>query len=440
MKNRILNLWESIRTSFLFIPGLMVLSAIGLALIMIAIDRRIELAEYRTVGFLYTGGVDGARSILATIAASMITVAGVTFSITIVALTLAASQFGPRLIRNFMRHPGNQIVLGTFVATFIYCLIVLGSIAPLEKKVFVPTLSVNLSIILVLAAVAILVYFIHHVSSAIQADQVIRSVYTELLNNLQRLFPEEIGYEKSATETWIEDLPSQESAYYLIKQFEHSKSGYLQAIESTGLLEIAKNNNALLFLHYRPGEFITNGSPIVTVKCNGELSKNLNGKIENTFIIGMQRTPAQDAEFAIHQLVEIAVRALSPGINDPFTAITCIDWLGSALCYLAGRTFPTAHHYDERGKLRVISKAVTFTGITNAAFDQIRQNSRSSIAVTIRLLETLNTIALHCRNPEQSKAVLRQAEMIARSSRESISEENDRLDVFERYQALKNIV
>ena len=148
----------------------------------------------------------------------------------------------------------------------------------------------------------------------------------------------------------------------------------------------------------------------------------------------------QDAEFAIHQLVEVALRALSPGINDPFTAITCIDHLGSVLCSLTDRAFPRPSFYDDEGKLRIITKPLTFEGVTNAAFDQIRQYGRASVAVTIRLLETLKTVAFHASTLEQRKAILRQADMIIRESQETIGEKNDRDDVQERYQALLNVL
>jgi len=163
-------------------------------------------------------------------------------------------------------------------------------------------------------------------------------------------------------------------------------------------------------------------------------------QIVQSFIIGSQRTPEEDAEFAIHQLVEVALRALSPGINDPFTAITCIDYLGSALCRLTNRAFPSSNRYDDEGKLRVIAKPLTFEGVINAAFDQIRQYGRTSVAVTIRLLETLKTIADHARSFEQKNAILRQADMIIRESQESIREKNDRDDIQERYQALINVL
>jgi len=250
----------------------------------------------------------------------MITVAGVAFSITIVALTLASSQFGPRLLRNFMRDTGNQIVLGTFIATFIYCLLVLRSVYSVGGHDFVPGISVTFAIALAVANVGALIYFIHHVSTSIHADRVIAAVYNELSEHIQRLFPEE-------------------------------------------LLKIAEEHDMLIDLQFRPGEFIVVGTALAKVKSAEHLKENLVEQIASSFILGPQRTPEQDAEFAIHQLVEVAIRALSPGINDPFTAITCIDHLGSALCILTGRVFPSPYRYDEEGNLRFIAKPLTFEGI-----------------------------------------------------------------------------
>jgi len=435
MKTRLLNLWESLRTSFWFIPALMVFSAIGLSFVMVAIDRWGELAAYRIFGLLYTGGPEGARSILSTIAGSMITVAGVVFSITIVALTLASSQFGSRLLRNFMQDRGNQVVLGTFIATFIYCLLVLRSVRTVGTQVFVPSISVTFAIVLALANVGILIYFIHHVSTSIQADHVISTVYHELEEQMQRLFPEELGHESEESENKRVRPQPEEGGYHQADHIAASKSGYLQAIDSSGLLDIAKENDFLIYLQHRPGEFIVAGSTLVVVKCTEQIDESLAGQIINLFIVGAQRTPEQDAEFAIHQLVEVAIRALSPGINDPFTAMACIDRLGSALCYLSNRAFPSPYRYGDEGKLRVIAKPVTFAGITNAAFDQIRQYGRSSVAVTIRLLETLKMIAAQVRHPDQREAIFRQANMIKRTSNE-IPEKYDREDVEKRYQAL----
>ncbi|HDS00377.1 MAG TPA: DUF2254 domain-containing protein [candidate division Zixibacteria bacterium] len=436
MKTKLLNVWESIRTSFYFIPGLMVAIATGLAIIMVYFDRQFEPDSYGFLSFFYSGGVDGARSILATIAGSMITVAGVTFSITIVALTLTTSQFGPRLLRNFVRHPGNQVVLGAFVGTFIYCLLVLGSIHDQEGYLFVPILSVNLSILLVIANVGILVYFIHHVSASIQADNVVQAVYNELLERLLPLFPDEIADDTGSTGELDQDRQARINSYRKSRSISAPKDGYLQAVDINGLLRIAIATDSLLSLEYRPGEYITADSTLVTVSFDGQFSDESAEDLANSFFVGPQRSPLQDAEYAIHQLVEIAVRALSPGINDPFTAISCIDRLGSAVSFLAGRSFPSSHHCEDEGKLRLVTKPWTFTGVVNAAFDQIRQNSQSNVAVTTRLLETLTMIAGVCRNAEQREALLRQGNMILRASEEFISEKDDKQDVQQRYQAL----
>ena len=429
MKTKLLNLWETVRTSFWFIPGLMALSAIGLSIVTVAIDRRTAFGSSWMLDFLYTGGPEGTRSILSTIAGSMITVAGVAFSITIVALTLTSSQFGPRLLRNFMKDTGNQAVLGTFIATFIYCLLVLRSMDTSGRHIFVPYISVSFAVLLALANAGVLIYFIHHISASIHADRVIEAVYNDLLEQIRELFPEEYGH------GGVEPRPGSEDGRP-VHPVAAPRGGYLQAIDREGLLALAGEKDLLISVPHRPGEYIVAGGTLVEVHGDGRPDESLAERIADLLIVGPQRTPEQDAEFAIHQLVEVAVRALSPGINDPFTAISCVDRLGSALCYLTGRAFPSPCLLDGGDALRVIVKPATFTGVLNAAFDQIRQHGRSSAAVTIRLLETLTVIAGHARDPEQRQAVLRQAAMVERAGREALPEENDRQDVQERYRVL----
>jgi uncharacterized membrane protein len=370
----------------------------------------------------------------------MITVAGVAFSITIVALTLASSQFGPRLLRNFMLDTGNQIVLGVFISTFVYCLLVLRSVNSIEEHFFVPRISVTFAMALALVSVGVLIYFIHHISTSIHADRVIAVVYRDLSEHIRRLFPEELKYEIENGEDDRDVSQPAEARYPQVRSVAASQSGYLQSVDNDSLLRIASENGFLIHLQNRPGEFVVEGSTLAKVMSVEHFNEDLAEQIVQSFTVGSQRTPVQDAEFAIHQLVEVALRALSPGINDPFTVITCIDHLGSVLCRLTDRAFPLPSRYDDNSKLRIIAKPLTFEGVTNAAFDQIRQYGRTSVAVTIRLLETLKMIAVHTRTLEQRKAVLRQADMIIRESQESIRERNDRDDVQERYQALLNVL
>ena len=435
MVTRLRNIWEYVRTSFWFIPGLMVISAIVVSSVIVAIDKRVEFDVSGFFGIIYTGGPEGARSLLSTFASSMITIAGVAFSVVIVALTLASSQFGPRLLRNFMKDKGNQVVLGTFISTFIYCVMVLRSIHTLEEKSFVPAISVTFAMALALMNVVVLLYFIHHISASIQADQVVAEVYKDLFGYMKLQFPGELENESDEKED-NRSIPPKEDRYHQDHHLVVPHDGYLQAVDLESLLEIATKNDLLICLEYRPGNFIAHRNTLVTVKCNEGLDKTLSEKTLDSFIIGSQRSPEQDIEFTINQLVEVAVRALSPGINDPFTAMTCIDRLGSALCYLTGRSFPPIYHYDDQDQLRVMTRPVTFTDIIDAAFDQIRQYGRPSVAVIIRLLETLKTIAVHSRNSEQRQAILRQGRMIVRTDHASLSEENDRQDVQDRYKAL----
>ena len=439
MKIRLLNLWESLRTSFWFIPAVMTFLAIALSFLTVFIDRRIG-PDTNIFGFLYSGGPEGARLVLSTIAGSMITVAGVIFSITIVALTLASSQFGPRLLRNFMHDTGNQVVLGTFIATFAYCLLVLRAVHTVEGEDFVPSISVAVALVLALAGIAVLIYFIHHVSALMQAEQVISAVSRDLEEKIRRLFPEEAEDGAERDVKGEARLRIAEDSHPVSTDIPAARSGYLQAIDHHGLREIAGENDLLVTLPLRPGDFAAEGSTLVTVKSSEALEEGLAQHMANAVILGPQRTPEQDAEFAVHQLVEVAIRALSPGINDPYTAISCIDRLGSALCFLCGSEFPSPYRYDDEGNLRVLLKPVTFTGIMNAAFDQIRQYGRKSVAVTIRLLETLRMIAAQARTHEQREAILRQAEMVRRSSREALHEENDILDVMQRYQAVVDVL
>lgn len=435
MKTRLLNLWETVSTSFWLIPSLMVAGAIVLSGVTVTIDRSIGFESGGFGKLLYMGGPEGASAILSTIAGSMITVAGVVFSIIIVALTMTSSQFGSRLLRNFVRDKGNQLVLGTFISTFTYCLVALRAIYTAEGGAFVPSVSVTFAMVLALINVGVLIYFIHHISTSIQAEQVIANVSHELRARMESYFPKALedaspAPEEGGNETGDEQEPGGRC------EIESDRSGYVQAIDVEGLIELATEHDLVIDALHGPGDFVVPGGPLATIHCREEPDKAGKQSIANAFILGTHRTPEQDPEFAIHQLVEIAIRALSPGINAPFTAMTCIDQLGSILCYLTQRAFPSPLRFDEDGTLRVKLKALTFEGVVGAAFDQIRQYGRSSVAVTIRLLEALGNVARQARTEEQRAAVRRQAEMITRASQDALPEENDRKDVAARYEAV----
>ncbi|MBW4638465.1 MAG: DUF2254 domain-containing protein [Gloeocapsa sp. UFS-A4-WI-NPMV-4B04] len=434
MKNiKLGKLWDSLHSSYWFVPTIMAVSAIALAVTMLSIDRTGASEAIEKLGWIYTGGPEGARSLLSAVAGSIISVAATAFSITIVALQLAASNFGPRILRNFMKDTGNQIVLGTFIATFIYCLLVLRTIHGEGDgySVFVPQLSVTVGIVLALASIGVLIYFIHHAATIIQTSHVISEISADLNDAIKRLFPEKIGYGASQHKRSFGEIPANFDAEVPIKA---TGSGYIQAIDDGKLMKIACQQNLLFRLKYRPGKFVVKGSDLVMIFPEKRVNLKLTTQINDAFILGNERTEQQDVEFPINQLVEIALRAISPAVNDPFTAIECIDRLSAGLSHLAQKNFPSPYRYDLDNNLRVIADPVTFAGLTDAAFNQIRQYSTSDVAVTIRLLEAIASIAPFTRNKKDRAALLRHADMIQRGSHEGVSEELDRKAVEERYQ------
>jgi uncharacterized membrane protein len=440
MTVRIFKTWQEIRSSYWFVPAVMAGLAILLSFLTIYLDDQYKDDVVEQLGFLWTGGPEGARGLLETVAGSMITVAGVTFSIIMVALSLATSQFGSRLLRSFMADTGNQIVLGTFTSTFIYCLMVLRTVRSMDGDEFVPYISVTLALFFALASLGVLIYFIHHAAQMMQDQYVIGEVASDLLGTIDRLFPEGIGYdvqkdgEKQGEE--LPDHPEEQSDYVLAQ-----KSGYLQAIENDTLMQMARDNDLVLSLPHRPGHFIVDGTPIAEVKPPGRLGKKNHQKLVRSFIIGNQRTHTQDIEFAIEQLVEVAIRSLSTGINDPFTALACIDWIGAGLSKIAGKDFPSPYRYDTFGNLRLFfERPITFEGITDASFNQIRQYSKDSVAVRMRLLETIASISQKTDKEEHLKVLSRHASMIENGVADENLQYEDRKGIEKRFwKAKKNI-
>jgi len=428
MKNtKLSKYWDALQSSYWFLPSLILIAAIALAFTMLYFDRK-GSSGITNLWWLYTGGPDGARSVLSAIAGSMITVAGTAFSITIVALQLAASNFGPRLLRNFMQDIGNQIVLGTFIGTFIYCLLILRTIRGENYSPFVPQMSVTVGVVLAIVSTGVLIYFIHHASTIIQVSQVIVNVSDDLDRAIDRLYPERIGQD------------SQQSVTEIPKQFEQqstliqaTQTGYLQAIDDEELMKVACRADVLLCIKARPGKYIIPGSLLVLVYPHTHYSPKLAKHINNAFIFGKDRTEQQDITFPIEQLVEIALRAISPAVNDPFTAIRCIDRLSAGLSQLAQRTFPSPYRYDEKQTLRIIAEPTTFESLVDRAFNQIRQYAQSDAAVTIRSLEAIALIATYTKSPNQQAVLRRHAEMIWRGSQAGLSESYDLKDVEYRY-------
>ncbi|MEO6875850.1 MAG: DUF2254 domain-containing protein [Opitutaceae bacterium] len=421
MKTLFFKYWDRLRSGFWFLPSLMIAASTALAFGACALDEHVSVKDLQGFSWIYSGGAAGASAMLQTIASSMVSITGVVFSMTLVALTLASSQFGPRLLRNFMRDRVNQMVLGTFISTFLYCLLVLRTIRRPDEGAFVPHVSVTLGLAFALTSVCVLVYFIHHVAVSIQVDEIVVRVSAELTRGIDRLFPAEAG---SAPNPAGEPIPMNFAAE--ASPVPTTEGGYLQLVDSDTLLKLAQNSDAIIQIERTPGAYFMPGDGLAAVWPAARITPEFTETLQSAFVFGKQRTPAQDVVFPIHELVEIAVRALSPGINDPFTAITCIDRLGTALLELAQRPSPSPLRHDEKGRLRVIAFPATFRQVTDEAFDQIRQYGRTCAPVTIRLLTTIAAIARQTRDPAKLAVLQRQADMIMRGTGEGLPAIEDR--------------
>lgn len=427
---KILFFWKELGATFWFFPVLIISFSILLAFSLVYLDSLLTIPREGWSRFFLVNSSDSARSILTTISSAMMGVAGTVFSITLVALTLASSQFGPRLIKNFMYVRLNQVVLGLYISTYLYCLLVLNSVTESSGYTFIPSISILVAIIAAAINIILLIIFIHQIAISIQADKVVSDISEFISKQVETLFPEKMG-EKIENEEDI-DTSASISGYQNQTSIKSPESGYLQYINSEALVEFITKHDALLELYYKPGDHLVEGLEIGLLFSNGEWKQNEFEKIFNQFVIGKTKTSQQDLEFSIHQMVEIAARALSPGVNDPYTAITCIDNLTAILCYLAQAKFPSKYRFDEEGNLRIIAETYDFEGILDAAFNQIRQFSGGSPTVIIRLMEALLIIYDFTRKEIHRKAVIKHAEMVLSSGKQNIEEKNDIDDLTER--------
>jgi len=438
MKTRLIHLLKLMTTNFWMIPVLFLLLATALAFFNFYLDKtvffhQIDLPDM----FLYFNNLQSIRTLLSVSAGSILGVAGVSFSITIASLTLASQQFGSRLINNFMLDRFNQTVLGIFMGTFWYCIIMLEFTSSINLETTIPFISMVSVLVLVVINLLILVIFIHHISVSIKAESIIDEVSTTLKSQLESFFPE--------SSKPISALPSVTVSECIHGQFKKegkticsAKSGYLQALDVKGLLKFVTEENISVNITIKPGDFVIKGSVIAQYLAEQKTIEKIDEKVYKYFLIGSNSTAEQDPEYAIRQLVEVAVRALSPGINDPFTAISCINRLGDNIAFLINRQFPIDGHFDESGKLRLQLRLVTFSGIVEASFNQIMQHGKSDIAVIIHLLKTLLELSNMVISTDQAEAIKIQANSVFLSSEDVFYADKDRRDLSNCYDAIVN--
>jgi uncharacterized membrane protein len=420
---------EALRTNLWVVPTIEVVVAVALYFGTHALDKAAFSHSITLPSWTQFGTADAARQILTTLAAAVITVVGVVFSITIVTLTLASTQFGPRMLRNFIRDRGTQFTLGTFVATFVYATLVLISIGPTTSgRNFVPHLSITIAVALVTVSMAVLIYFIHHIAKSIQLPQVIASIAKDLSRAID-VESSDDGVSREAGPSVPELLRRMADAGGAVPAPE---SGYLQFIQHEKLIGLAAEKGAVIRLLHRPGHFVVRGHALATV-WPPQAAEAVSQALRAAHITGSTRTLAQDLAFAVDQLVEIAIRALSPAVNDTFTALTCIDWLGESLCKVTTRWRPLRVHRDSHGFVRVITAHVSYARLVERAFEKIRQAGRGMPAVFIRQLDALAKIIEHTTTEQQDELLLEQAALILEASEQSVPQASDRADVHRAY-------
>ncbi len=444
IRSRVLKSWYAIKSSYWFVPALMGLLAIPAAIGMAYLDTVWGIQDFvdgliGPLRWLLDTTPEGVRSLLETIAGGMISIATVSFSMTLVVLTLASSQYGPRIISIFVEDRANQMVLGTLVSLTIYCFVLLSFVGDPDTGQTVPQLSVVVAFVWSLANLGAFIFFFHHVVQSIRASEVIEHIGRELREQISSLPEETEGY--GGEEDRAEALRRLEGVPH--RRLPASESGYIQVIDFDRLARLADKHELTFCMLHRAGDWVIEGAPLVEVFGVEEdadaLDENLESEIRLAFVMGDRRTMIQDFVFGIYQLDEIAVRALSPSTNDPHTVVNCINQLGSLLAYLSHAYSPNSVWVGDDGRPLLIRQITNFAELLDAAFTDIRLYGADQITVVNGLLDTIKMLIPLVPRPAQREALRDQAEMVARSALEQIKIEEDQASIRRRMDALREL-
>jgi uncharacterized membrane protein len=400
---------SSLRASLWFVPTLVVTLSIIVAVTLVETDALVGLKLAKQWPRLFGASAAGSRAMLSAVATSMMTVAGVVFSITIVALSLTSTQYSPRVLRNFMRDRPTQVVLGVFVGIFAYCMVVLRTIRGSDYGDFIPSLAVLGGLAYAFFGIAMLIFFIHHVAQSIQASSILARIAKDTQAAIEKLFPEQIGQPPDDADA---DADTGQIPHSWTR-IEAARGGYITAVDSDKVLKYAIEHDRVLRLSVATGDFVVEGACLLEISGAGAVTDDEARRMRGWLQTGRQRTVEQDAAFGLQQLVDVALKALSPGINDPTTACMCIDQLSALLTRLASRHMPGSHRMTDN-RLRVIAPSSDFAAMLAITIDPIVQHSRSDVQVLARLLDALAIIAGATRNTERRHQIARAGRVIYR--------------------------
>ncbi|MCP5246752.1 MAG: DUF2254 domain-containing protein [Burkholderiales bacterium] len=428
--------WEKLLTTIWFIPTLIATGLVMTAVGLLNLDQHVDVHNWPWINTLQIGA-SGIRQSLVVTTSAIISVTGVVFSISVVALTLAANQFGSKILYNFLRDINTKIVLGLLIGSFLYGLALLSFIDTHETSAQqIPIISVAVNLLLTVLSIIGLIYFIHYISTTIQADQIISLIGEELNEAIEKsLFDlDEQSMADSLKQRWDIAVHAMPSETILA-----SASGYVEFVDVGKLNNIAESENQHIELLLRPGDFVIENSPVLRIYFDGEIDAVCESRLRLCISLGRKRTPFSDIEFAIMQLLQIALRALSPGINDSLTAIACIDWLSASLGRMTNKNFPLEYLKDSNGVVRVKKREFCFTDAVDTMFHPLRQNVTTNEMVMIHLLETISRILQVSRKSQYSDVLFNHAELIMKSSKENFRNPSDAEEIAKRFEKCQAI-
>jgi uncharacterized membrane protein len=416
--------WDRLRVSFWFAPLVMSVVAILLAWVMYWLDALIPNEALQDSHIILAGSVDQLRISLVNMATSTLTTAGVVFTLLTLPLSTVAAQYGSRLLRVFLGDRITQFVLGMFVATFVYCISAATSIPPIEKVPDAPQITATFGLLLMLGTFASLILLVQHISTMLQAPNIVAAAGAELLEVIFAETPDEVGISESqpqnnreAPETLLE------SEAYPVQV---ESTGHIQYIDLDYILTLAREQGLFIRVMRKPGLFVWQGTTVALVWPAAKVDIPLSKQIRRAFHFGRQRVPTQDLLYAVNQLTEIAVRAMSPAINDPFTAMTCMDYLGEGLAIFARQGEKKPEIYGHDGKLHIIFEPLKFDELLKAAFNMARHCSSDNASVLLHMLDVIDKVGREAQTPEMRQKLLEQVILIQAESQAGALIEQDR--------------
>ena len=410
----------------------MCLAAVLLFLVTVAVDQSVVSGTFALPGWLSMGGPDDARAILGALLGAVSTVLALIFSVALLVLSMATTQFGPRILYRFVRDGITQITIGFFLASFLYALLAFVVTRQEANYQFVPELTLICSAILVMLSFAFLIVFSHRIAMSIQTQNVVEHIVADLHASLARWVTRAgehpVLRRTPAAEAERESLVARCAANGGVVPA--PRTGFIQDVDLVHLASAADGLNAVAHLMYRPGQFVMNGAALAQILPDSRAAA-LTPTLLRDVRIGTQRVLEQDFEFGFAQLVEVALRALS--FNDTFTALTCVDWLGDELRAFALRGEDAGICLGPSGAARLVWSPLRFTRLVKAAFDQIRQAAVGNPAVTIRLLQTLARLAEQIADARLREGLAKQVEAVWETVSAEALVKSDREDVERAY-------